>query len=173
MILNTPKVQLLTNEAVFNYFQKEIRPLFSELDFYQEHLFVIGFDTNHNIIFTQLLAIGTSHAVSVNIKDLIRYPVLNNAKSIIMLHTHPNKEEPSPNDIEITKKFGKILFEIGIKLNDHLVIYKDGFCNVNKILKEQKENAEENPKKITALLGHKVAVPELNENINKFLEEGK
>lgn len=140
MLLNTPEIQILSNEAVFEYYEKEIKPYFTEIDLYKEHSFIIGFDRNHNVLFVELLGIGTSNTVTINVKDVVRYPVLYNAKSIMLMHTHPADNDASEADIEITKEIGKTLKSIGIKLNDHLVLKSNGFDSINKHLIKLKED---------------------------------
>lgn len=146
LILKDTKTQLLSNEAVYKFYTEQIKPLFCDIDLYKEHLFSIGFDINHNILFVELVSIGTSNDVKINIKDLIRYPVLHNARSIIIMHNHPNNTDVAPEDIRITRDIRKILKSIGIKLNEHLILKDDGFDTVNKYITEEiaKEIAKEN-----------------------------
>lgn len=135
---NTNK-QLLSNEAVFKYYQTEIKPKFSKYDLMKEHLFSIGFNRDHYVEFVELVSIGTADSVKLNIRDIIRYPILYNVKSMMLLHNHPANNDASPDDIQITKEYGKILNTIGIKLNDHLVLKDDEFDSILAHIKKAKE----------------------------------
>jgi len=140
MLLNIKKQQIKNSDDLYNYYSYEIEPYLTEYDLYKEHLFVLGLDKRFNLLFCDVAAIGTENGVKANVKDLIRYPVLYNAKFVLMIHNHPNNNEPSEPDIEITKEWGRAMMGIGIKLNEHIVIKKDGYTSIVEIIKERKEN---------------------------------
>lgn len=140
MLLNIKKQTIKNADELYNYYLYEIKPNLTEYDLYKEHLIVLGLDKRFNLSFCDIAAIGTNNNVTANIKDLIRYPVLYNAKYVLLIHNHPNNNEPSEPDIEITKEWGRAMMGIGIKLNEHIVIKKDGYTSIVEIIKERKKS---------------------------------
>ena len=54
-------------------------------------------------------------------------------KSFYLLHNHPDEENrPSDDDIIATKVIEKTAKNLGIKLIDHLVIFKGGYSCIKK-----------------------------------------
>lgn len=50
------------------------------------------------------------------------------ASGVVICHNHPSGNlRPSQADLDLTKKLNGMLFELGIKLLDHIIITSDGF----------------------------------------------
>lgn len=77
--------------------------------------------------------IGSLNSSIVHPREVLKSALLSNSASIIVAHNHPSDvTDPSPEDIEVTKRLidaGKI---VGVDLLDHLIICTDSF----KSLKE-------------------------------------
>ncbi len=140
MLLQTNKKQILNADDLYNYYLYEIKNYLTYIDLYKEHLFCIGLDRNHYVLYCNLASIGHESGVSANVKDLIRYAATYNAKYVVMIHNHPFNSEPSEPDIEITRKWGRAMMGVGIKLNEHIVVKDDGYTSIVSIIKERKAN---------------------------------
>lgn len=68
---------------------------------------------------------GTLDKSSVYPRELVKYILNKNAKSVIFVHNHPSGcTKPSEKDIIFTKKMKEIFFNIEIRLLDHLIVSK-------------------------------------------------
>lgn len=137
MLLNTNRKQIKNADDLYNYYLYEIKPYLTYIDLYNEHLFCIGLDKYFFTLYCNVAAIGTENSVIANVKDLIKYAATYNAKYVVMIHNHPNNNEPSEPDIRITKKWGRAMMGVGIKLNEHIVVRDDGYTSIVSIIKDR------------------------------------
>ena len=100
-------------------------------NFAQEVLVLIMLDTKMRIIKEKVLYEGTFDSFSIDIRQIVQEVILAKAKSFILVHNHPDEEsKPSNDDILTTKAIAKTTKNLGIKLIDHIIIYKGGFSSV-------------------------------------------
>jgi len=93
-----------------------------------ECLYLISLDINHKLLKINLITLGTSNQSLVDIREILRCALLNDAISIIMVHNHPsNNTEPSPEDISITKRLAEACFKAGLVLLDHIIAVENSF----------------------------------------------
>lgn len=96
----------------------------------REHFFVLSFDSRNQLLGIDTISVGTLNASLVHPREVFEAAIRRHAASIILAHNHPSgDQEPSQEDMEITKRLiqaGKIL---GIKVVDHLIITKTGFLS--------------------------------------------
>ena len=89
----------------------------------QEHFVVLALDGANRLIERRLISVGTLNASIVHPRDVFVDAITDRAASIIVAHNHPSGSlEPSPADIEVTKRLreaGKIL---GINLLEHIIV---------------------------------------------------
>ncbi|RJQ22221.1 MAG: hypothetical protein C4560_02555 [Nitrospiraceae bacterium] len=77
------------------------------------------------------IAKGSLNTCAVDMRELVRIPILINAASVIILHNHPSDDSnPSSNDIDITHKIKESLSLFGIRLIDHIVICNDSYASL-------------------------------------------
>ncbi|MGN7454442.1 RadC family protein [Paenibacillus pasadenensis] len=101
----------------------------------QEHFVVIFLNTkNHVIGQPETISIGTLNAAIVHPRELFRAAVKRSAASIIACHNHPSGVvDPSPEDLQLTKRLVEVGEIIGIEVLDHIIIGDNRFLS----LKEQ------------------------------------
>jgi DNA repair protein RadC len=93
----------------------------------REEFYVIGLDNSNNVINKKLLATGGIDSVSIKLQDAVKFALNTNASKIILLHNHPTSDEnPSVEDIEITRRLHAGLSINGIELSDHLIVNYEG-----------------------------------------------
>lgn len=102
----------------------EFSPYFSDLK--QEHLYALYIDTKGHLIKRKLISIGTINSSLIDDKMIIKWAYKLSASAIILIHNHPSGDpHPSIQDLEMTKKFAKIVKELGFVLLDHIIIGND------------------------------------------------
>lgn len=93
-----------------------------------ECLYLISLDINNKLLKINLITSGTSNQSLVDIREILRCALLNDAVSIIMVHNHPsNSIEPSPEDINITKRLAEACIRAGFVLLDHIIAVENSF----------------------------------------------
>lgn len=125
--ISDQSVKVQRAEEVAQLFRKIIETE-SEVDRDKEHFWVIGFKSNLNIKYIELVTLGTLEASLVHPREIFRTAILKAAGKILVAHNHPSgSTEPSIEDRQITyqlKEAGRI---IGIKLLDHVILTDQGF----------------------------------------------
>lgn len=102
-------------------------------DFDHEELIILMLDLKLRIIKEKVLYKGTYDSFTLDIRDVIHELILAKAKYFILIHNHPDEETSfSEDDVLTTKVVEKSAKSLGIKLIDHLVIFKGGFSNFNE-----------------------------------------
>ena len=77
------------------------------------------------------IAKGKLNTCAMDMRELVRIPILVNALSIILLHNHPSGEShPSRDDIAITQKAKDALSQFGMILLDHIIIGHGNFTSL-------------------------------------------
>lgn len=93
-----------------------------------EQFVVLFLDTQNRIIETMTLFSGTLDRSIVYPREIIKYIIKYEAKSVVFAHNHPSGvSRPSQSDIDITKKLFTGLKEFDIKLIDHIIITKNDY----------------------------------------------
>lgn len=99
----------------------------------KEHFLVLSFDTRNKLLGIDTVAVGTLTASLVHPRETFDAAIRRHASHIIVAHNHPsNDTEPSPEDIETTRRLahaGKIL---GIELVDHIIVSPFGFLSLKE-----------------------------------------
>ena len=91
----------------------------------REHLMVLFLNARNELLYKKPMFIGTLNANLVHPREIFQEALKQNAGSVILVHNHPSGDnEPSQDDLEITKRItqaGKIM---GIDVLDHIIITK-------------------------------------------------
>ena len=135
--------------AAFEFHKRMVSPKYQKVDkletssdvyfrykylenFDQEVLVVIMLDLKKRILKEKVLYKGTFDGFSIVVREVIQELILAKAKYFYLVHNHPDEESmPSDEDVVATKIIKKASLNLGIKLLDHLVIYKTGFSLAN------------------------------------------
>jgi DNA repair protein RadC len=100
------------------------RLLFSLLDRECGEVFgVLLLDTKHHLLAWAEVARGGINRVGVEPRDVFRAALLGNATTIILAHNHPSGDpQPSPDDIDITRRMAAAGLLVGIDVADHVIV---------------------------------------------------
>jgi DNA repair protein RadC len=98
-----------------------------------EHFGVVLLDTKHRVLRTALVSAGTLDASVVHPREVFREAVAARAAAIVLFHNHPSGDpEPSPDDVEITKRLSAAGVLMGIDVLDHVILADARFCSLRE-----------------------------------------
>jgi DNA repair protein RadC len=111
---------------------KDAAAFFSPLlrDKHNEEFFV-GFLNNSKLLtgYKQISS-GGSTATIVEPSEVMRQAILNNANSLLLVHNHPSgMVKESATDIKLTKRISRVANEMGIPVDDHIIIAGDSYVS--------------------------------------------
>src|SRR5664279_1374842 len=119
-----PKKKITSPRDFFDLFQ----PIFKEEPV--EIFIVAWLSTANRIIGFEKVSVGNLNSSIVDPRSVFRSAIVANSASIIVAHNHPSgNQEPSDEDIAITKKLvesGRIL---GIHVFDHIIFAEDSYTS--------------------------------------------
>jgi DNA repair protein RadC len=109
--------KIRTPEDVFNLVGPEMHYL------KVEHFIVLLLNSKNVVIAKELISVGCLNACIVHPREVFRPAIKRSSASILCLHNHPSGDpEPSPEDVEITKRLTQAGTIIGIDVLDHIAI---------------------------------------------------
>lgn len=89
----------------------------------QELLMAMYLDSRSRLIGVESVYRGTIDSAMVATRDVMRSALLLNAAGFVLAHLHPSGDpEPSAEDMMFTTKVAESARQLGIELNDHLVL---------------------------------------------------
>jgi DNA repair protein RadC len=94
----------------------------------QERFYVVSLDSRNRLIRRHLVAVGSLAAVVVHPREVFAPLLRERAAAAIVMHNHPSGAvEPSPEDLEITKRLDDAGRLLGIPLLDHVIVGRSGY----------------------------------------------
>jgi DNA repair protein RadC len=119
-----PKKKISSPKDFFELFQ----PIFKEEPV---EIFVVAWLSSANrIIGFEKVSVGNINSSIVDPRSVFRSAIVSNSASIIVAHNHPSgNNEPSEEEIAITKKLvesGKLL---GVHVFDHIIFAEDTYTS--------------------------------------------
>lgn len=128
------EVTAIREDKVSVHSPEEIANLCFDMKFLeQEQLRVILLNTRNEVIRISTLYQGTKNSSTVNIGEIFRDAVRENACSIIVVHNHPSgNPSPSPEDISMTRALVEAGKLMDITVLDHVIIGSDGVESLRK-----------------------------------------
>jgi len=100
---------------------KVLRPLFEKLD--REQFVVLLLDAQHKPIGINIVSVGSLTASIVHPREAFKPAILANAAAVIVAHNHPSGSvEPSPEDIELSRRLREAGELLGIRVLDSIVL---------------------------------------------------
>ena len=105
-------------------------PLFARAD--REMMAVLSVNSSMQPLAFEIVAVGGINTCYVDMKNMFKHAILNNAGNIICFHNHPGGSHlPSKEDRKITEKIQKAGELLDIRLVDHIILCDDcyySFC---------------------------------------------
>lgn len=126
-------------DIVANYLRYKVQEL------KQEIFIVLDLDTKGKILEEREVFKGSLSSSLVHPREVFKNSIRNSAASVICAHNHPSGDAtPSLEDILTTDKLIKVGALIGIDVLDHIIIAKQGYCSLRKVLSYFDEDSLEN-----------------------------
>jgi len=99
----------------------------------RENFYCLYLDIKNKVICFEKIAMGTSTAVNIDPKEIIRTGLLVGAERLILAHNHPSGDStPSPEDGSLTIKVGQISNMFNMELLDHVVVGDGQFTSLKE-----------------------------------------
>ncbi len=93
----------------------------------REMMVVLSLDSKNAPVALEIVSVGTVNSCLVQMRELFKHSILNNATSIMCFHNHPSGiPEPSKEDIDVTRRMDEAGKLLGIWLLDHIIVGEDG-----------------------------------------------
>jgi len=124
----------LSSDAVKISQPKDVLPMLADIMNKQQEYFVcISLNGANEIIEKRIVTVGLLDKTQVHPREVFADVIGDRAASVIIAHNHPSGElRPSENDLKVHKQLteaGKIL---GIKILDHLIVTRKGYCSLQE-----------------------------------------
>lgn len=98
-----------------------------------EHFGVVLLDTKHRVLRIAQVSTGTLDASLVHPREVFREAVAAGASALVLFHNHPSGDpEPSPEDVEITRRMMAAGLLLGIDVLDHVILADVRFCSLRE-----------------------------------------
>ncbi len=89
----------------------------------QEQLRVLLLDSKNSVVGQRVIYQGNVSSSMVRAAEVLRPAVVEAVPGVIVVHNHPSGDpDPSPNDVQITRKLKQAAELLDIELLDHVVI---------------------------------------------------
>lgn len=89
----------------------------------KEHFVTLLLDTRRRLIRMEVTSIGTLGTTLVHPREVFQPAVVHSAAAVIVAHNHPSGDhDPSPEDIDITRRLKKAGDILGIEVLDHIIV---------------------------------------------------
>lgn len=112
---------------VADYFMAEMRVLETE------HLYAVFLDASGRILHYRIIFKGTIQSSFANPREILRLALQYDTAHYVVLHNHPSGDpEPSPEDIQMTRRLREASDLIGIPLMDHIIIGDNQYISLKE-----------------------------------------
>lgn len=113
---------------------EDARPLVGWLkDEDQEHFLVLSLNAAGGVIASRIITIGLLNYSLVHPREVFAPAISDHAASIICVHNHPSgTQEPSREDLTITRQLSQAGEILGINLLDHLIIAGESLISLKE-----------------------------------------
>jgi len=79
----------------------------------------------------EIISMGTLDSSLVDAREVFRKAILKSAASVVIAHNHPSgNTEPSPEDLDITRRLVKAGETLGIEILDHIIVSDEGYTSL-------------------------------------------
>lgn len=118
----------------FNSPQKVSRYFMEKLRHETQEKFIVSFlNVKNKLLGYKVISQGGLDAVSVDIKEAMKWAIRYKAHGLIILHNHPSgSPEPSDEDINVTRRFKEAAELMEMELLDHVIIGDGIYVSLNE-----------------------------------------
>lgn len=108
---------------------RDLYPLVSHwADRKQERFICCSLNGAHEVIAIRVVSMGLVNRTIVHPREVFADPIVDRACAIVVAHNHPSgRLDPSPEDLEITRRLKEAGAVLGLALLDHLIFSREGY----------------------------------------------
>lgn len=116
------KIRILNGVDLFDVMQKILKRS-SKIDQDKEHFWIVGLSTSNEILFIELVSLGTKKSTLVDPMEVFSFALQKRAVEIILVHNHPSGTlRASDNDKDLTDRLIQVGIIVDLPVYDHLII---------------------------------------------------
>lgn len=120
-----------SDQPIIDSPEKAVEQLADIRDKKQEYFVCLTLDGANRLITKRVITIGTLTASLVHPREVFADAITDRAASIIVAHNHPSGSlVPSDADRAVTERLQEAGKLLGITLNDHLIVTKNGYSSL-------------------------------------------
>lgn len=121
-LTESQKIKILNSEDVYSIMQKVLLRE-NKIDRNKEHFWVIGLAANYQILYIELISLGTVNKTLVDPMEVFSIALQKRSVRVILVHNHPSGElTPSEADKELTDHLYQVGKFLNVPVLDHLII---------------------------------------------------
>lgn len=114
--------QIKESTDLYNVLQDKIS------DLNHEEFWLVTLNQAAKVISRRRISVGGIDQTTVDVRQLMKYALQDNATQIAVAHNHPSGNlKPSKDDINVTEKIKKAGELMNIRIIDHIIIAKENF----------------------------------------------
>jgi len=126
--INSYEQQIKNAKHAANIFMSILRSR-PEEDKHKEFFYIMGLNSQNNILFVDLITMGSIDCASPVIRECFRWAIVKNAVGIIACHNHPSGTlAPSQQDRHFTRKLKEAGSILNCTVLDHIIVGDKGDC---------------------------------------------
>ncbi|MDX2362400.1 MAG: JAB domain-containing protein [Crocinitomicaceae bacterium] len=116
------KIRILNGVDLFDVMQKILKRS-SKIDQDKEHFWIVGLSTSNEILFIELVSLGTKNSTSVDPMEVFSFALQKRAVQIVLVHNHPSGTlRASDADKDMTDRLIQVGIIVDLPVYDHLII---------------------------------------------------
>ncbi len=97
----------------------------------KEHFFLICLDTRNRVINKKQVSMGNLDSSIVHPREVFKEAISSLAAAVIFVHNHPSGDtEPSPDDVNLTRRLVEAGELLGIPVLDHIIVGDKGYLSL-------------------------------------------
>ena len=112
-----PGTRIQKAQDIVDYYYSKMK------DKKKEVFHILLLDIRYQIIRDVLISMGSLNEITVHPREVMKEVIKESAAAIVFLHNHPSGDpNPSPQDLELTKRLCQSCAMLGVKVLDHIII---------------------------------------------------
>jgi len=126
-----PRERIVSSEDALGYCRTHFARLAT--DGCQEEFHVATLDTQHQVMGTHRISVGSLDRSLVHPREVFRPAIKDAAKAIILVHNHPSGDPtPSEEDFVVTTRLEEAGKTLGIQVLDHIIVARCGATSIQE-----------------------------------------
>ena len=99
----------------------------------KEHFLVLYLNARNQIIYQEVISIGSLSAAIVHAREVFRPGIERGAASLVLAHCHPSGDiTPSREDLELTRRLTQAGQLLGMEVLDHVIVAANDYLSLKE-----------------------------------------